>query len=345
MPHSLNDPPLLYPGDRVAVVSPSFAAPAHFPQIHEQAMKRLCDEFDVEPVEYPSTRRDSTPLERARDLTAAFADPDIAAVMSTIGGDDQMTVLPHLDGGAIRANPKRFFGYSDSTNLSNFLWYHGVSSIHGGSTQVHVGPVPDHLHLDSLRAALFGGDVVLTEPERTRDVGLRWDDPRALTERAPDLPAQPWTWSGPRRAVTARTWGGCLDILPWVLGVGTQMHPADAYAGSVLILEASEELMTPLETYRTLRVLGERGILGAAEALLWGRPPAGDFERPADADTASRWRSEHRESVLRAVAEYAPDLVVAMDVDFGHTCPQWLLPYGGRVTVDGARQQITAHFG
>lgn len=344
MSHSLEDPPLLSPGDRIAVVSPSFAAPAHFPQIHEQAMQRVRDEFDLEPVEYPTTRRDSTPAERAADLMAAFADPGIKAVMATIGGDDQLTVLPHLDPATIRANRKRFLGYSDNTNLVNFLWHQGISSVYGGSTQVHLGPVPDELHLRSLRAALFGGDVVLTEPARIRDFGIRWDDPRALTERAPDLPAEPWVWSGPKRSVTARTWGGCLDVLPWVLGVGAQMHPVDAYAGAVLILEASEELMTPVETYRTLRVLGERGILGVAEALIWGRPPAGDHSRPADADTASRWRSQHRESVLRAVAEYAPDLVVALDIDFGHTCPQWLLPYGGRVTVDGVRQQITAHF-
>lgn len=344
MARQLVDPPFLVPGDRVAVVSPSFAAPAHFPEIHEQAMQRLRDELALVPVEYPSTRHDSTPAERAADLMAAFADPEIAAVMATIGGDDQVTVLPHLDPAVIRATPKRFLGYSDNTNLLNYLWHQGISAIHGGSTQVHLGPTPDDLHLRSLHAALFGGDVVLTEPERTRDFGISWDNPRSLTERAPDLPAESWTWSGPERAVTGRTWGGCIDVLPWVLGVGVQMHPAEAYEGSVLILEPSEELIPPRVVYHNLRVLGERGILAAADALLWGRPVAGDFERPADADTAKSWRARHRESVLRAVAEYSPDLVVTLDVDFGHTCPQWLLPYGGRVTVDGAQRRITAHF-
>jgi muramoyltetrapeptide carboxypeptidase LdcA involved in peptidoglycan recycling len=38
-------------------------------------------------------------------------------------------------------------------------------------------------------------------------------------------------------------------------------------------------------------------------------------------------------------------MVVVLDVDFGHTSPQWVLPYGGRVTVDAERQVITAHFG
>ena len=50
------------------------------------------------PVEYPSTRHvGASAEERANDLNAAFADPDIKAVMAVIGGDDQITVLPHLD--------------------------------------------------------------------------------------------------------------------------------------------------------------------------------------------------------------------------------------------------------
>ena len=63
----------------------------------------------------------STPRERAADIHAAFADPGIKAVIASIGGDDQITVLPYLDRELIRANPKPFFGMSDNTNLLAFL--------------------------------------------------------------------------------------------------------------------------------------------------------------------------------------------------------------------------------
>jgi len=58
----------------------------------------------------------------------------------------------------------------------------------------------------------------------------------------------------------------------------------------------------------------------------------------------SAFRAQHREQVLRVVEAYNVDLVVALDVDFGHTSPQWVLPYGGWVAVDGVQRTITAHF-
>jgi muramoyltetrapeptide carboxypeptidase LdcA involved in peptidoglycan recycling len=137
-------PPKAVPGDKVAVVSPSFAAPAVAPEVHQQAMRRLTEVTGLVPVEYPTTRRlDASPIDRAADLNAAFGDPEIRAVLATIGGDDQITVIPHLDPALVRADPKPFLGYSDNTNLLCWLWSSGVASFHGGSTQVHLGPGPE----------------------------------------------------------------------------------------------------------------------------------------------------------------------------------------------------------
>jgi muramoyltetrapeptide carboxypeptidase LdcA involved in peptidoglycan recycling len=339
-------PPPVRPGDRVAVVSASWCAPEQFPAVHEQALARV-RELDLEPVEYPTTRVQGSPAERARDLMAAFSDPSIRAVMATIGGDDQITVLRHLDPARMLADPKRFLGYSDNTNLSNWLWFHGLGSVYGGSTQVHLGPGPavDPEHLEVLRPALFGGDVELHPVPRTRDIGLAWGDPDCLTDPAPDRPAEPWTWAGPARAVTGTTWGGCLEVVEWTLAAGRWVHPPEAYGGTVLLLEPSEERPPPEECFRMLRNLGERGILGEAAALLGGRPPVGDREHRPTPDEGAARRRETREAVLRAVDDYAGDLVVALDVDFGHTSPQLPLPYGGRVTVDGEQQRVVAHFG
>jgi muramoyltetrapeptide carboxypeptidase LdcA involved in peptidoglycan recycling len=339
-------PPPVRPGDRVAVVSPSWCAPEHFPVIHDQALDRVRD-LGLEPVELPFTRVQGTPAERAEDLMRAFEDDAISAVMATIGGDDQITVLRHLDPARMLARPKRFLGYSDNTNVLNWLWFHGVGGIYGGSTSVHLGPGPrvDPLHLASLRAALFGGDLQLSLPQRTFDYGVDWALPAALVDSPTDFPASPWEWSGPAHRVAGTVWGGCLEIVERTLAVGRWMHPVSAYEGCVLVLEASEEVPSANECFQVLRNLGERGILDVAAALLWGRPPVSSREDPKTEAEAADLRADRREAVSRAVADYNPDLVVVLDVDFGHTSPQLVLPYGGWVTVDGEQQVITAHFG
>lgn len=76
-----------------------------------------------------------------------------ARCWATIGGDDQITVIPHLDPRLVQADPKPVLGYSDNTNLPNWLWINGVAGFYGGSTQVHLGPGPgvDPVHAASLR--------------------------------------------------------------------------------------------------------------------------------------------------------------------------------------------------
>jgi hypothetical protein len=57
MPHDLVRPPKACRGDRVAVLSPSFAAAGAFPAVHAQAMRRLAEVTGLVPVEFPATRK------------------------------------------------------------------------------------------------------------------------------------------------------------------------------------------------------------------------------------------------------------------------------------------------
>src|SRR5262249_61166599 len=106
-------------------------------------MRRLTEVPGLTPVEYPTTRRlDADPRDRAADVNAAFADPQIRAVLATIGGEDEITVIPHLDADAVTTDPKPFLGYSDNTNLLCWLWTLGGTGFYGGSTQGPPGPGP-----------------------------------------------------------------------------------------------------------------------------------------------------------------------------------------------------------
>ncbi|MBA2738194.1 MAG: LD-carboxypeptidase [Nocardioidaceae bacterium] len=348
MIQDLVNPPKARAGDKVAVVSPSFAAPGVAPAVHDQAMRRLTEVTGLVPVEYPTTRRvGADALDRAADLNAAFADPEIRAVLATIGGDDQIAVVPYLDPELVRAHPKPFLGYSDNTNLLSWLWTHGVAGFYGGSTQVQLGPGPavDPCHRAALRAALLTGErLEVTDPGESEDIGKEWADPAALTEYGDREPTEPWSWAGPARTVTGRTWGGCIEVVQWILTAGR--FPADPTVldGGVLILETSEEIIPAQEFGWILRSLGERGLLAAVEAVIVARPPASNFEKQPSASQRAAHRAKQRDVAIEVVGYYNADAVVCVGVPFGHTRPQWILPYGGEVTVDGVERKVWSDY-
>ncbi|MFI8168863.1 S66 peptidase family protein [Streptomyces sp. NPDC085931] len=342
-------PPKPSPGDRIAVLSPSSGLPGVFPLPYALGLQRLREEFGLEPVEYPTTREaGATPRERAADLHAAFADPDIKAVIASIGGDDQITVLPHLDREVFRANPKPFFGMSDNTNLLAFLRNSGLVGYHGGSVMCELGR-PGAMHpqtAESLRAALFtSGPYEVRPAERWRDVDRDWADPATFDAEPETRPGAGWTWVNPDRVVEGRSWGGCLEILGWLLMADREVsHDLSVYDGGVLLLETSEDMPSATEVYRTIRNMGERGLLQRFPALLMGRAKTWSLERRNNLPEAARYAAEQREAVLRAMRTYAPDTTIVFDVDFGHTDPQVVIPYGGIVRVDGPARRITVGY-
>ena len=330
------------------MLSPSSAAPGVAPVIHEQAMRRLAEVTGLLPVEYPTTRQVGASAQaRAHDLNAAFADPGIRAILATIGGDDQITVIPHLDAALLHADPKPFLGYSDNTNILSWLWSHGVAGFYGGSTQIHLGPGPavDDCHRAALRAALLTGErLEITDPGVSEDHGKDWADQAALTEFGDREPTEPWTWAGPSHCVTGVTWGGCIEVLQWILAAGRFEPDPAALDGGILLLESSEEIIPAREFGWILRTLGERGLLSAVKGVLVARAPASNFDLERSSSEKSTHRGEQRDVAIEVIQEYNPDAVICVGVPFGHTRPQWILPYGGEVTLDGSTQQIWADY-
>jgi muramoyltetrapeptide carboxypeptidase LdcA involved in peptidoglycan recycling len=331
-------------GDAVAVLSPSAGLPARFPLPYELGLKRLREEFGLRPVEYPTTRApQASPAERAADIHAAFADPDIKAIIASIGGEDELKVLGHLDPDVLGAHPKPFFGYSDNTNLHLFLWNLGLVSYLGGSIMVQFGwPVAMHpVSRQSLERALFTrASYRLEAPARYSDQERDWADPATLSTEPASFPATAWSWHGPRAKVTGPAWGGCFEIVDFHLRTGRYLRTEDSYEGTVLFLETSEELPAASYVYRVLMCMGERRLLQRFAAIVWGRPKAWSFDAPNDLAAKARYTQEQYEAVLTAVTEYHPGVPLVLGADFGHTEPQHIIPSGGTVTVDGEARQI-----
>ena len=342
---ALVSPPPVKPGDRVAVLSPSWAGPAVFPEVHDKGLSVLRGEFLLEPVEYPTTRQlGASPRDRARDLMDAFLDDSIAAVMASIGGDDQLTVLPFLNPDVFASHPKRFFGFSDNTNFLNYLWNLGVVSYHGGSTMIHLARAGSvhRVSMDSLRVALFTNDTVEMKPiDEFTDLSPQWADLSTLESPVPTTPESGWHWHNADHVVKGPTWGGNLEILHWNLAANRWILPVEAYEGCVLLLETSEELPPSEEVFRMLRNFGERGLLQQFPAIVVAKPRAWSHQHMNEAATRAAFRNDQRDAVLRAVEMYNPGALVVIGPDFGHTDPQYVIPYGGEMTVDGPARRVT----
>jgi muramoyltetrapeptide carboxypeptidase LdcA involved in peptidoglycan recycling len=341
----LVSPPAVKPGDRVAMLSPSWAGPAVYPEVHDIGLRVLRDQLGLEPVEYPTTRQlGASAKDRARDLMEAFGDDSIAAVMASIGGDDQITILPHLDPDVLAAHPKRFFGYSDNTNFLNYLWNLGIVGYHGGSTLIHLaragGVHP--LSLASLGSALFTNDTVELKPvEEFTDLAPEWSDLATLSAPVPTTKESGWHWHNADHVVSGPTWGGNLEILTWNLAANRWILSVEAYSGCVLLVETSEDMPSHEEVFYMLRNFGERGLLQRFSAIVVAKPKAWRHDRMNDAATREAFRNDQRDAVLQAVATYNPSAVVVIGPDFGHTDPQYVIPYGGLMTVDGPARRIT----
>jgi muramoyltetrapeptide carboxypeptidase len=130
-------PPLLAKGDTIAIAAP--ASPPDKPKVIDDALARLkAYGFRIKPGKYLRRREGylaGSDEERAADINAAFADPEVRGVFCLRGGYGSCRILPLLDYAAIRANPKVFLGYSDITAMhlailvkSRLVTFHGCNA-------------------------------------------------------------------------------------------------------------------------------------------------------------------------------------------------------------------------
>lgn len=341
-------PPALERGDRVAIVSPGAGHAHKYPHVYELGLERIREDFDLEPVEFPTAcatdeyLRDH-PEERARDVMDAFRDPEIGGVIATIGGHDQVRILPYLEPDVLRNHPTRFYGTSDNTNLACYLWNLGIVSFYGGNVMTEfaaAGSMHEHT-VEHLERALFADAIGAIRPaDEFTDEDLDWGDPSNL-EREPETESsQGWRWHGGAERVEGRTWGGCLEIVDLQLSVDRYLPPTDELEGCVLALETSELLPEPWYVRQVLLGMGERGLLKRFDAVLIGRAKArsvGDERAP---DERRAYRERQREAMLDVIPDYNPDAPIVFDVEFGHTRPVVPVPIGGRVIVDPAEERI-----
>ncbi|KFC72264.1 Microcin C7 self-immunity protein MccF [Devosia sp. LC5] len=339
---SLRKPRALMPGDRIAAVSPSWGGPGAFPQRYEAGKRQLEAAFGVSVVEMVHTLADAdrvaaNPQARAQDLMAAFADPSIAGIFCTIGGDDSIRLLPYLDLAVIRDNPKVFLGFSDTTSLHLACFAAGLTSFYGPSIMAGFaenGGMHDYT-AGSVRQTLFSHEppgLVPVNTEGWTAERLGWGNPALQDQRRVLQPADPVRVLQGTGVAQGHLLGGCAEVLEMVKATAW-WPPLDAWRGAILFIETSEEAPPPGFFRYWLRNYAAQGILGVLNGILLARPdPKGD----------ARYQEKLEQVLVSVLAESGlAGLPVLSGLDFGHTQPMLTLPYGVQALIDCASGRLS----
>lgn len=229
-------PRCLQPGATIGLVSPS--SPTSRPSDHIR-IQQWAEEQGFRLKFFPHAADRATYLagrdeDRAADLIAAFADPTVDAVLTIRGGYGGWRVVPHLDFDIIRANPKFFCGYSDTTALHVAMGKSAdLVSFYGPAASSFISR---NRSAYSLRHFL----KALTDPA-----------PLAVIERDPD---DPFTWAIASGVAEGPLRGGCLSLLVQSLGTPWEVD----WDGAIVFAEDVNEEPYRIDAYLTqLKLAGK----------------------------------------------------------------------------------------
>lgn len=306
-PVSLDRPPRLRRGDRVALLAPS--GPVGAERVERGAAWLRGLGLDVVLGRHVLDRDGhglpflaGADADRARDLQEAWTDPAVRGVFAARGGDGAPRLLDLLDWAAMAAaGPKVLAGSSDISVLHQaFARRLGIATLYAPmpGTRVLAGPDAD----DTTRAHLAR---TLMRPDAA--TCLRGPATEALVP-------------GRARGVTV---GGCLSLVAACVGT-PDCVPAD---GGIAVLEDLGE--APYRVERLLTQLRRSGWLDRVAGVV-----CGDWVDCGDPDE------------LHAVlADRLGDLgvPVLLGLPFGHGRPQLTVPLGVVADLDAGAGTLTLH--
>lgn len=254
----------------------------------------------------------SSTQSRLADLHAAFRDPDVAGILTVIGGFNSNELLSSLDWELVAANPKVFCGFSDITALQNAMLARSKLVTYSGPHWSTFG-MRDHFDetFSWFRAALFDDAPIRIEPAAT------WTDDEWFADQdARDPRANEGWWPLRLGEAEGRIVGGNLCTLNLLQGTPFMPSLEDA----LLMLE-DDAASDPADFARDLTSLLHVPDAAGVRGLVIGR-----FQRASGMTRLLLDEIIARQPVLA-------ERPVLANADFGHTSPLATFPIGGRAHV------------
>lgn len=308
-------PSKLKSGDEVRVIAPSRSMGIISASNKAFAIKAL-EELGVrvtfgKHVDECDLMLSSSVPSRITDLHEAFADQNVKAILTVIGGYNSNQLLDSIDYDLIKQNPKIFCGFSDITALGNAI-YHKTglvtySGVHFSSFGMEKG---FEYSLEHFKKIFFESDEIslISSKEWSDDAWYLDQDKRTFHQNPGYTVINVGQASG-------TIIGGNLGTLH--LLHGTPYMPALDEA--ILFLEAVSD-SSGTDVYRFDRIL---------QSLL----QAPDFEK-VQAIVIGRFENSFgmTKEKLQYILSSKPNLKnipIIANADFGHTTPIFTFPIGG----------------
>ena len=313
-------PEKLKQGDEIRIIAPSRSASILSEEGVQTAKERLEDLGFVVSFGkhvFDKDLQNSTSIQqRVEDLHEAFTDENVKGILTVIGGFNSNELLPYIDYGLLKKNPKVFCGYSDITAIGTAISTQtGIVTYSGPHFSSFQMKKAQEYQTHFFTQCLMQSDPFELKPSE------QWSDDAWYLDQE-DRVFEKTVWKTYNEGtVSGKLWGGNLCTLN--LLQGTKYMPS--INNAILFIEDDE--MTIPETFaRDLTSLLQNAQF--IKALVIGR-----FQRT----------SKMTEEQLLFILDKHPSLKeipVLYDVDFGHTQPMFTFPLGGEVQVDASKRLL-----
>lgn len=258
----------------------------------------------------------STSVEkRVEDLHEAFADTDVKAIFTVIGGSNSNQLLDYIDYRLIAENPKIFCGFSDITALLNAIYAQTGLVTFSGPHFSSLGM------LKGIEYTISNMHKMLMEDGKNQlRPSSEWsDDLWFLDQQNREFIKNEGYWKLRDGTAEGTLVGGNLGTFNLLLG--TKYRP-EFKAGTILFIEDTESANAAIFT-RNLQALIQQPDFKNVKGILIGR-----FQKKSNVTR------EQLEFMVQRFDKALKGMPVIANLDFGHSTPLLTIPVGGTAVID-----------
>lgn len=224
-------------------------------------------------------------------------------------------------------------GYSDST-INHFMMYKaGLVSFYGPSVMCEFGEYVNMFDYTqkAVKDILFSEweqYEILPSPEWS-DSYIPWQESNINTPNVMRKDKHGYEILCGRGETHGHLLGGCIDV--FMMANGTEIWPTLAeWKNAVLFVETSEDKPSPDFVKWTFRNLAAQGILKVINGIIVGKPQG------------EKYYEEYKAAITQVVVneEHLDKLPVFYNVNFGHSKPIGIIPYGIKARLDCENKSI-----